>query len=76
VLDLTSVGFMLILAGFAVLFFAALRPSTKGEGRVRGAGVIMIGPIPLIFGSDMKWATVAIALAMVLVLLTFVLYGV
>jgi uncharacterized protein (TIGR00304 family) len=34
---------------------------------VRGGGVIMIGPIPIIFGSDAKWTGVAIVLAIVLI---------
>jgi len=41
---------------------------------VRGGGVVMIGPIPIIFGSDAKWASIAIGLAIVLVLLWIVLY--
>jgi uncharacterized protein (TIGR00304 family) len=75
-LDLTSVGLILILSGLAVIFIAAIGTSKKGEGRIRGAGVVMIGPIPLIFGSDMKWASIAIVLAITLIVLTFVLFGV
>ncbi|MDG6985607.1 MAG: DUF131 domain-containing protein [Nitrososphaerota archaeon] len=39
--------------------------------KVRGGGVVMIGPIPIIFGSDTRWASVAIVLAIVLMLLVF-----
>jgi len=46
---------------------------TKGRGGVQGGGVVMIGPIPIIFGSDAKWASVAIALAIVLVVLVLLL---
>jgi len=45
---------------------------TEGA-QVRGGGVVMVGPIPIIFGSDMKWATVAIVLAIILVLMTLIL---
>jgi uncharacterized protein (TIGR00304 family) len=34
----------------------------------------MIGPIPIIFGTDAKWASIAIILAIVLVLLSILLY--
>jgi len=73
VLDLVALGILFVFAGFAVIVAAMLlssKPST--EGRVRGGGVVMIGPIPLVFGTDMKWASVAIVLALVLILVTLV----
>lgn len=68
--DLVLVGLAIIIAGFLALFAAALSGSGGGERKteVRGGGVVMIGPIPIIFGSDMKWASIAIILAIVLVL--------
>ena len=75
-LDVTSLGLLVILAGFVVVFIAVLGSSESRGDKVGGAGVIMIGPIPLIFGSDLKWASVAIALAIVLIVVAFVLYGV
>ncbi|HDS45989.1 MAG TPA: DUF131 domain-containing protein [Methanomicrobia archaeon] len=41
---------------------------------VRGGGVIMIGPIPLIFGSDAGAVKVAVILAIVVMLLAFALF--
>jgi uncharacterized protein (TIGR00304 family) len=35
--------------------------------------VVMIGPIPVIFGSDVKYASLAMALAIILMLLAIVL---
>ena len=70
VFDLITAGLLLVLAGFGVVAVSMLNGSKKGEGRVRGGGVVMIGPIPIIFGSDAKWASVAIGLAIALVLLT------
>lgn len=82
-LDLVFVGIGIILVGFLVVFLATAirgRSSEEGERRteVRGGGVIMVGPIPIVFGSDAKWASVAMALAIVLivvVLLSGVLIG-
>ena len=45
----------------------------KEGAEVKGGGVIMIGPVPIIFGSDMKWTSVAIILAIVLIVLTVLL---
>ncbi len=66
--DLVEAGVVLVLAGLAIVSLALVR-SAKGEGSVKGAGVVLIGPIPIVFGSDAKWATVALALAVVLMLL-------
>jgi uncharacterized protein (TIGR00304 family) len=81
--DLVFIGIGMILVGLLVVFLAAAtsgRPSDEGERRsdVRGGGVIMVGPIPIVFGSDAKWASIAIVLAIALivaVLLSGVLIG-
>ncbi len=82
-LDLVFVGIGIILVGFLVVFLATVisgEPSQEGERRteVRGGGVVMLGPIPIVFGSDAKWASIAMVLAIVLiavVLLSGVLIG-
>jgi uncharacterized protein (TIGR00304 family) len=82
-LDIVFIGMAIILAGLLVVFLASVvsdEPSEDREGRahVKGGGVIMVGPIPVIFGSDSKWASVALVLATVLivvVLLSGVLLG-
>jgi uncharacterized protein (TIGR00304 family) len=76
---------MVILAGILVVVLAAFlggksKDSRRGEdtrAEVKGGGVIMIGPIPIIFGSDPKWASIAIGLAIILVILSLLLmfYG-
>lgn len=73
-LDLVFVGVAIVLAGFLVVFLAMMmgsRSSESGEGRpeVKGGGVILIGPIPIVFGSDAKWTSVAIVLTIVLIIL-------
>ena len=73
-IDLASVGLLIALAGVAIILVALLRSSAKGESRAQGAGVLLVGPVPIVFGSDAKWASVAIALAIVLVALTLILY--
>ena len=72
--DLVFIGVAIILVGFLVVFLAlmtASRSSETGEERtdVKGGGVILIGPIPIIFGSDAKWASIAIVLGIVLIIL-------
>ena len=45
--------------------------------RVKGAGVIMIGPIPIIFGTDKKSVKMVLALALALtiaLIITIIVY--
>lgn len=67
------VGVALLLVGVGVMAVAMLSEGRKEGARVKGGGVVLVGPIPIIFGSDMKWASVAIVLAIILVFLAIVL---
>lgn len=77
-LDLVLVGTGIILLGFLVVFLAIATSGGSSEGErerrteVKGGGVIMIGPIQIIFGSDAKWASVAVVLAIVLIVVVLV----
>jgi uncharacterized protein (TIGR00304 family) len=71
--DLTvfyALGTALIAAGIIVIVAAIILVSTRGagKGKVKGAGVIMIGPIPIIFGTDKKSVKTVLALALALVI--------
>ena len=65
-----GLGLGLIALGVLVILVAVILASTRGdkgkEGKVKAAGVIMIGPIPIIFGTDMKSAKTVLALALAL----------
>ena len=71
--DLAVVGLILIFAGFVVVAISLLTPTSRPKG-VRGAGVILVGPIPIIFDSDAKWASLALALAIILTVLMILFY--
>jgi uncharacterized protein (TIGR00304 family) len=76
--DLVTLGTLVILAGILVVFLATILASrSKGDEKkgveVKGGGVIMIGPIPIIFGTDPKWAVAAMVLAVVLIVLSLFL---
>lgn len=64
-----TIGLLLTLAGFAVgilAFILAILKSARGAGQVRGGGVVMIGPVPIVFGTDKESARILILLAIVL----------
>ncbi len=71
--DLVLAGMVLVIVGMGVVAVAMLSQGRKEGAEVRGGGVVMVGPIPIIFGSDARWASVAIVLAILLLVLTFVL---
>ena len=49
-------GIVLILAGVVIIAVAVFLLSVRGagKGKVRGGGAVIIGPIPIIFGTDKK----------------------
>ncbi|MGE5556674.1 MAG: TIGR00304 family membrane protein [Methanocella sp.] len=74
---LYAVGIALVLIGVALIVAVIIRTSTRrstGEGSVRGAGVIMIGPIPIIFGTDKKSVKAVLALALALSIGVLIIY--
>jgi uncharacterized protein (TIGR00304 family) len=87
--DLVVLGAVAIIAGIftivlGTLFFGSRSSRDGSEEKddekddkrrteVRGGGVILIGPIPIIFGTDIRWTIVAIVLALVLVTLSLFL---
>ena len=68
-----ALGTALIVAGIIIIIAVSARGAGTGEGKagkakVRGGGVIMIGPIPIIFGTDKKSVKTVLALALALVI--------
>jgi len=78
---LWSLGVALILVGFAVAFIAMIwlvvSGAKGGKGRVRGGGAVIIGPVPIVFGTDKESVKVILVLSIVLVvlLLVFMLFS-
>lgn len=69
---LYSLGLALIFIGTVVVIVAALLlslPKAKGKGETRGGGAIIIGPVPIIFGTDEKSVKTVLTLALVLTIL-------
>ena len=70
-----SIGFVLIVAGIVVIVAAIIlaSKSSSKKSRVHGAGIIMIGPIPIIFGTDKKSVKTVLALALAITILVLVI---
>lgn len=48
--------------------------SGRSESKIKGGGVIMLGPIPIIFGSDKESAKTAMILAIILMVLSLLIF--
>lgn len=70
-----SLGFVLVIVGVTVVVIAIVLASRGGAkgGKVRGAGVVMIGPIPIIFGTDKKSVKAVLALALALTVVVLII---
>jgi len=73
-----SAGVTLVIVGVIVIVVAVILASVGGgkrqgeEGDVHAAGVIMIGPIPIIFGTDKKSVKSVLALTLALMVVAVV----
>ncbi len=70
---LFNIGIALIILGFIIIIFGLLASSRSG---VRGGGIILIGPFPIVFGTDratLKWMLPLIIIAIALFIIFMVL---
>lgn len=73
---LILLSWVFIIAGFITIFtaflFMALR-TLRRIGGVRGGGVVLIGPFPIVFGTDVKIVKAAILLTLALIIVVALL---
>ena len=70
-----SIGLTLIVVGFALVFIATILLSLRGssgKGKVRAGGVVVIGPVPVVFGTDKQTVKVLLVLSIILVALLLI----
>ncbi|KXS41530.1 MAG: hypothetical protein AWU59_2055 [Methanolobus sp. T82-4] len=74
-------GLLLIMLGFLLLISGSLGSMFKNSGEqekhgadVKGGGIIMIGPIPIVFGSDKSSVKTLLILAIVLMVMYFIVF--
>ena len=70
-----TLGFVLIVVGIVVVVSAIILASVGGakKGKVHAAGVVMIGPIPIIFGTDKKSVKSVLVLALALTIVVLII---
>ena len=73
---LYSLGTALVFAGMLIIIIAAaliLLSRSKKTGNVKAGGAIIIGPIPIVFGTDKKSLKTALFLSVILTALLIIL---
>ena len=68
------VGFLLTFIGTALLSSGKPQNKDNNNTEVSAGGVILIGPIPIIFGNDKSMITVAILGAIILMIIAYFLF--
>jgi uncharacterized protein (TIGR00304 family) len=58
-------GFLIIFLAVALMFFMNIR----SKGKVRGGRAVIIGPFPIIFGTDKESVRTLLLLSIVLIIL-------
>ncbi|HEY9245363.1 MAG TPA: TIGR00304 family protein [Candidatus Methanoperedens sp.] len=79
---LVMAGIALIIAGFFLSAAGIFQGEGQADGntsyrerkedKVKTSGVILIGPVPIVFGSDKRSAIIAMILAIVIMLLAII----
>lgn len=60
------VGIALVLIGIALIFLSLIK-----EGKTKASGIILIGPFPIVFGSDQESLFLSAVVGIVLLLIVF-----
>lgn len=76
--EIVILGLLLVFIGILLIFIGIMAETLKakegGKSEVRGGGVVLIGPIPIVFGTDVgaiKWVLILTIIVMILAILFF-----
>lgn len=73
-------GILVIFIGFILLFVGTAMQGTTGSQQtakttdVKTGGVILIGPIPIIFGNDKGMVITGVVMAIIIMILAYLLF--
>ncbi|MDP3623669.1 MAG: TIGR00304 family protein [Methanobacteriales archaeon HGW-Methanobacteriales-1] len=78
---LVNIGFFVVVAGILLIFLGSMIQSTSSENtkessnsEIKTGGVILIGPIPIIFGNDKNMLVTSVILGVILMLVAYFLF--
>ncbi len=73
--SLLSLGVILVFAGFLIAFVAVILmffTTTRGKGKVKGGGAVVIGPFPIVFGTDRESLKILLLLSIAIIVLMII----
>ncbi|WP_287069570.1 TIGR00304 family membrane protein [Pyrobaculum aerophilum] len=78
-----TLGLLLIILGMLLVLISVLLPLLRRgeeqggeeERRAEAGGVVLIGPIPIVFGTSQKMAQLTIILAILLMAMAIILFA-
>lgn len=73
-IDFISAGIILVFIGILLAAIGMLSQIKSKEAEVKGGGVILIGPFPIVFGSDAEAVKTVLILTILLILIVFFLF--
>lgn len=74
-INITGIAIGLILIGFILAVISMIILAKSGSGKNSGhraAGILLIGPIPIMFGTDRESIKILVVLVIVLILVVLV----
>lgn len=71
---LVIAGFVVVMVGIVLIFIGSIYQSTNKNTEVQTGGIIMIGPVPIIFGNDKGLIITGAIFAVVIMVLYYLLF--
>jgi len=74
-ISVVTIGFGLVLVGIVLALVAVILLATRSADagrKTRGGGILLIGPIPIIFGTDRESVKILVILAIILIAVVLV----
>ncbi|MEM0199290.1 MAG: DUF131 domain-containing protein [Desulfurococcaceae archaeon] len=70
------VSFAVVTVGVILLMLSVLREFAKAEaeGKAEAGGVVIVGPVPIVFGTTTRITKVLVVLAIALMIVTLLVY--
>ncbi len=80
-ISLINIGILVLIIGIFLIFIGSIIQSTSSNQKenadkteIKTGGVIMIGPIPIIFGNDKGMMVTGVILAIILMMIAYFLF--
>ena len=80
-INLINIGILVLMIGIFLIFIGSIIQSTSSNQKedadkteIKTCGVIMIGPIPIIFGNDKGMMVTGVILAIILMIIAYFLF--